>query len=79
MNISKGDSVIGVDLYGKEVTGRVENIMKVFKMAQVRFSKDRLGITTCNISDLKNINNNEYIKIYRNLQKFNRILQNIKS
>ena len=29
MNISKGDSVIGVDLYGKEVTGRVENIMKV--------------------------------------------------
>lgn len=51
-NIKEGNLVEGKDIYGNNISGSVENILKVFSMAQVRFSEDRLGVTTCSISSL---------------------------
>lgn len=52
MDIKEGTFVEGIDIYGNNIAGNVENILKNFNIAQVRISEDRLGVTTCSISSL---------------------------
>lgn len=51
-NIKEGSLVEGTDIYGNNISGSVENISSNFNVAQVRFSEDRLGITTCALDNL---------------------------
>jgi hypothetical protein len=53
--MKKGDNVKGINLEGKEVQGTIENILNTFQIVIVKTNEDRLGVTQCHISDLKNI------------------------
>jgi hypothetical protein len=50
MNI--GSLVSGVDVYGNNITGKIENVVRLANVAIVKTHEDRLGVTHCHISDL---------------------------
>lgn len=52
MEIKKGNVVSGIDVYGKEVNGKVVNVSSTFGFAVLKTGEDRLDKT---VIDFKNI------------------------
>lgn len=52
MDVSIGNKISGIDIYGKSIKGEITGISNAFRIATVKTGKDRLDITTVSFDDI---------------------------